>query len=147
MEGISIKINNIYTHSICFREFHESSCNHLFFNGYSKYFWRTLASIVYKMFDKYFYFRLMQFQRSACSHMFQVVTSLLQETTCSDLLFSTVLCFFQGIICSHLCSHLFFQRYWANFNRLFLENSSCSHTFFQITLVFCFSFFFSERQI
>ena len=115
MEGISIKINNIYTRSICFREFHESSCNHLFFNGYSKYFWRTLASIVYKMFDKYFYFRLMQFQRSACSHMFQVVTSLLQETTCSDLLFSTVLCFFQGIICSHLCSHLFFQRYWANF--------------------------------
>ena len=48
---------------------------------------------------------LLLFQRSTCSHIFWIVTSLFHEAPCTDLLFSTLLCFFFQI---SICSQSFF---------------------------------------
>ena len=58
-------------------------------------------------------------EEHACSHTFWVVPSLFQEATCSDLVFSRVLCFFE----TSTCSDPFFKGIEL------IRNSSCSHPF------------------
>ena len=48
--------------------------------------------------------------KEALAAIYSSGTSLFQETICSDLVFSRVLCFFKISICNHPC----FRWYWVN---------------------------------
>ena len=50
---------------------------------------------------------ILLFQRSTCSHIFWMVTTLFHEAPCTDLLFSTVLRFFSN---KHLQSAILFTK-------------------------------------
>ena len=114
--------------------FHESGY------GYCIYFRRALAAMncVYTM-------SLTDISKEHLQPYTWVVPLLFQEATCSDLIFSRVLCFFEISTCNHRC----FQGYWVNspfqlqssirrmvlFFFLLLKSGS-SHTLFQIYCIF-----------
>ena len=75
-------------------------------------FWEPLFSKV-----PYFFKVVISYLKS----YFWVVPSLLSEDTCSDLVFSKVLCFFLN---KYFQSSLF-QRYWI------ILNSSCDHSYYE----------------
>ena len=93
--------------------FHKISYSHPLLNGYCIYF-RTALSVMNCVYTMYLTDistkGVLQFQKRTCSHISEWVPPLFQEATCSDLLFSRVLSFFEISTCNRLC----FQRYWVN---------------------------------
>ena len=97
------------------------SCGHRSLNGYGV-FWKSTCSYelpIYNVFDRYFHLRLIVISKEHLQPYIWVVPSLFQEVFPSDLVFSSLLCFFEA----STCNHPFFERYWVN------SNSSCSHPF------------------
>ena len=65
---------------------------------------------MYNVYDRYFYLRHIVISKEHLQPYIWIVPSLFQEATCSDLVFSRVLCFFEISTCNHPC----FQECWVN---------------------------------
>ena len=95
--------------------FHKSNWCHPFFNGYGMdtvFLKEQLQPGVthIQCMWQIFYLNRIAISKEHLQPYIWVVLSLFQENTCSDLVFSRILCFFE----TSTCSHLFFQRYWVN---------------------------------
>ena len=128
----------------CVSLLHENSCGQRFLNRHGIFYKSTCSYGLSKcnVFDRYFYLRRIVISKKHLQSYVSVLWLLLQDGTCSDLVFSRVLCFFKQafavipflkgieLICHSSCRHSFNE--WP----FFYNKRAIAARFFHILLCF-----------